>query len=152
MSTRILIMYHSQSGHNLQLAKACERGAMREEGVEIKFQKAFDTNLEDIIWADGLIIVTAEYLGYMSGAVKDFFDRTYYPARDAEVNIPYILLICSETDGSGAQRNIERIAPSYILRRALETMLIKEHVLKEKLPQAEEQAHTFAAGLAMGIF
>lgn len=152
MSKNLLIIYHSQQGHNLKLAQACKKGAEKEEGIQIKFQKALDTDLEDILWADGLVIVTAEYLGYMSGAVKDLFDRTYYPARENEVNIPYILLICSETDGTGAQRNIERIAPSYTLRKALDTILIKEHRLEEDLPQAEEQGQTFAAGLSMGIF
>ena len=152
MSKKLLLIYHSQKGHNLKLAEACLTGIQKEEGLEIRFQKASDTVLEDVLWADGIILVTAEYFGYMSGAMKDFFDRTYYPARDRNINIPYALLVCSETDGTGCVRSIESLAPSYTLRRALEPLLIKEHVLEAGLSLAEEQGQTFAAGLVMGIF
>ncbi len=152
MSVKLLLLYHSQKGHSLKLAEACKKGAELEEGVEVRFKKAFDTVLEDVLWADGLVIVTPEYFGNMSGAVKDFFDRTYYPARGKDVNKPYIILISCETDGTGAERNIEGLAGSYTLKKALDTLIIKEDKLDESIPMVIEQGQTFAAGLEMGIF
>lgn len=152
MKKHLLIIFHSQKGHNEQLAKACLGGAELEPDVEIRFQKALDTKLEDVLWSDGIIIVTPEYFGNMSGAVKDFFDRTYYPAREQEINLPYALAICCENDGTGAERNIQTIATGYVLRKTLDTLIVKEKELDSELYKAEELGQTFAAGLALGIF
>ncbi len=152
MKKHLLIIYHSQKGHNEQLAKACLKGAEQEPEVDIRFLRAFDTNLVDVLWSDGIIIVTPEYFGNMSGAVKDFFDRTYYPAHEQEIHLPYALMICCENDGTGAERNIQTIATGYILRKTLDTLIIKEKDLESSLDKAEELGQTFAAGLCMGIF
>ncbi|TVR76654.1 MAG: flavodoxin [Chitinophagaceae bacterium] len=152
MKKRLLILYHSQQGHTEKLAKACREGALMEKGVDVQLKRAFEVELKDIEEADGLIIATPEYFGYMSGAVKDFFDRTYYPSREKELQLPYCLLICCENDGSGAKRHIETIASGYILRKALETLIIREHELKDRINEAKELGQTFAAGLVLGIF
>lgn len=152
MGKNLLIIYHSQKGHTEQLAIACLRGAEKENDISIRFRKAFDTHQEDIQWADGLIIATPEYFGNMSGAVKDFFDRTYYPARDLEINIPYALIICCDNDGTGAERNIQTIATGYILRKSLDTLIIKEKNIPEETGKAAELGETFAAGISLGIF
>jgi multimeric flavodoxin WrbA len=148
----LLILFHSQGGNTEKLAEACLLGAQKEEEVEIRYKKALDTSLDDVIWADGIIIGTPEYFGNMSGALKDFFDRTYYPARDLAINLPYALFICCENDGSGAERNVDTIASGYILKKALNTLIIKEKDLENRLSELDEMGNTFAAGLAMGIF
>lgn len=152
MAKNFLIIYHSQKGHNQRLAEACMQGISKEPATEIRFKKAFDTDLEDVLWANAVALVTPEYFGNMSGAMKDFFDRTYYPARAKMVNIPYILLICCENDGSGTERNIQSLAGSYILRPALDTLIVKEENLEAELVKAEELGQTFAAGVCMEIF
>lgn len=152
MKKHLLILFHSQGGNTEKLAQACFLGAQKEDEIEIRFKKAFDTTLEDVIWADGIIIGTPEYFGNMCGALKDFFDRTYYPARELGVNLPYALFICCENDGSGAERNVDTIASGYVLRKALNTLIIKEKDLESRLSELEEMGHTFAAGLALSIF
>lgn len=152
MSAKILIIYHSQSGNNELLAQECLMGVKAEEGCEYNIKKAFDTHLEDVIWADGIILCTPEYFGNMSGAIKDFFDRTYYPAREIELVKPFALMICCENDGTGAERNIMTLANGYVLKKVLDTLIIKEKDLHESLEIVREQAQTFAAGLSMGIF
>lgn len=148
----LLITYHSQGGNTYKLAMACMTGVKKEADIEMRFRKAVDSDLEDVKWADGIVICTPEYFGNMCGAIKDFFDRTYYPARELAINKPYVLFICCENDGSGAQRNVETIATGYILRKALDTIIVKEKDLENQISFVEEQAQTFAAGLAMDIF
>ena len=152
MTKKILIIYHSQKGHTEQLAKACQQGANLESEVEVRLQKAFDTKLEDMIWADGVIIATPEYFGDMSGAIKDFFDRTYYPARHQEINLPYALIVSCENDGTNAERKIQNIAGSYTLKKSLDTLNAKALDFQNNLILAAELGQTFAAGLSMGIF
>ncbi|HOU46274.1 MAG TPA: flavodoxin family protein, partial [Chitinophagales bacterium] len=102
----LLFIYHSQSGHTEALIEKCKAGAAKEE-VEIRVVKALHAILEDMIWADGILLGTPENFGSMSGGLKNFFDRTYYPAREIGINKPYALLISCETDGSGTEQQIQ---------------------------------------------
>jgi len=74
---RILIVYHSQTGNTEKMAEAVAQGARTVEGVEVFLKKAVDATLEDLLAADGLALGTPENFGYMSGMLKDFFERTY---------------------------------------------------------------------------
>ncbi len=149
---QILLIYHSQGGNTERLAKACLKGVKKESQVAVYFQRAFDTTLEDILKCDGLIILTPEYFGTMSGAMKDFFDRTYYPAREKEVNLPFALVVCCENDGEGAIRDVQKIASGYRLRKSLEPIIIKEKEIAAREHEVTELGQTFAAGLVMDIF
>ena len=79
---RILIVYHSQTGNTEEMAMAVAAGARGIEKAEVILKKAGDASLEDLLQADGLAIGTPENFGYMSGMIKDFFDRTYVAAQD----------------------------------------------------------------------
>ncbi|HMU98260.1 MAG TPA: flavodoxin family protein [Chitinophagales bacterium] len=147
----LLFIYHSQSGHTAQLIEKCKQGASKEE-VEIRHLKAFDTTLEDVLWADGIVIGTPEYFGTMSGALKDFFDRTYDDAKKAEINKPYALIISAGNDGTGAERQVQSLTTSYTMKRVLDTIIVNETEFDSKLIDVEELGQTFAAGLALGIF
>ena len=85
----LLIVYHSQSGGTMRMAEAVHEGCQREEDVETRFITAFDADLSDLRWADGILFGTPENFGYMSGAWKDFFDRTFYPAAPFQLNLHY---------------------------------------------------------------
>jgi len=152
MKKKLLIIYHTQSGNTEKLAEACFTGALKDFEVEVRIKKALGTTLQDVLMADALIIATPEYFGTMSGAMKDFFDRTYYPAREQNLNKPYALIISCENDGTGAERQIETIATGYVLRKTLDTLIVKESELEQRVSEAEELGQTFASGLALGIF
>jgi len=149
---RLLIIYHSQGGNTEKLAEACFEGILRQNEVEVFFKHALGTTLRDVLNCDALLIVTPEYFGTMSGVVKDFFDRTYYPAREKNVNLPYALFVCCENEGQGTQRDIEKIASGYVLRKALDPLIIRDNEIETRRHEAVEFGQTFAAGLAMGIF
>jgi len=149
---RLTIIYHSQSGNTRQLAAAVAAGAREEEGLIVSLKTAFNAELEDLLSADGLLFGTPENFGYMSGALKDFFDRTYYPAEPHQINLPYSVFISAGNDGSGAVREIDRIALGYPLRRVAEPVIAKGKVSQQHLQQCRELGLSMAAGLAMGIF
>ncbi len=149
---RLLIVYHTQSGNTGQLAAAVLRGAQTESGVETVLQRAFDTRIDDLLACNGLLLGTPENFGFMSGALKDFFDRTYYPAEGKTVGLPYASFISAGNDGAGAVRQIERIATGYGWKRIAEPLIVRTRITAEDLVRCEELGAAMAAGLALGIY
>ncbi|HRR42891.1 MAG TPA: flavodoxin, partial [Syntrophales bacterium] len=90
--------------------------------------------------------------GYMSGMVKDFFDRTFYEAQDKVFRKPYVVFISAGNDGSGALRAVERIALGYKLRKVYEPLIAKGKVTAGTLEKCRELGATLAAGCGLGIY
>lgn len=149
---KLAIIYHSQSGHTEALAQAVLRGALSEENVHSYLIKALDATLHDLKESDGIIFGTPENFGYMSGALKDFFDRTYDEALPLALNLPYALFISAGNDGSNALREVDRILRGYPMRKIAEPVLSVKQISDEDIKRCEELGATMAAGLAMGIF
>lgn len=150
---RLLIVHHTQSGNTESLARAVERGARQESGVEVDFRRAFDTGLAELQACDALLLGTPEYNGYMSGAVKDLLDRTYYPAQEGlRDNLPYALFVSAGNDGTNAVRFVDRILRGYPMRKVADPIIVVGEVTDEALARCEELGQTVAAGLALGIF
>ena len=148
----LMIIYHSQSNKTAAMTEAVTAGARCEQDIELQVKTAFDADLDDLLWADGLIFGTPENFGYMSGALKDFFDRTFYPAEAHKLNLPYALYVAAGNDGSGAVREVDRIALGYPLRKIAEPMIAVGELNDRHLKECHELGHSFAAGLNMGIF
>lgn len=148
----VLIVYHSQSGNTKQLANAVYRGCKREADIRVQLTTALNAKLENLLWADGILLGTPENFGTMSGALKDFFDRTFYPAEPFRINLPYAIFISAGNDGSGAVREIDRIVRGYPLRKVAEPLIAKGEMNSDHLQQAEEFGLAMAAGLNLGIF
>ena len=108
--------------------------------------------MDDLLWAHALLIGTPEHFGYMSGAVKDFMDRTFYPAEDKVNGLPYAIFVSAGNDGSGAVTSIERIAIGYQWKKVAEPVIAKGAVDDRARQQCMELGQTMAAGLALGIF
>jgi multimeric flavodoxin WrbA len=103
MQKRLLIIYHSKGGKNASMADAVLRGANHQDiDVEVRFLNAYDADDGDLLWADGIIFGSPENFGYMSGALKDFFDRTFYEVEGQVDAKPYAIFIGTGTDGQGA--------------------------------------------------
>lgn len=150
---RILLVWHSQGGRTGRLAEAVAAGlAQAADEITVCNRQALQASTTELLEADGILIGTAEQFGYMSGAIKDFFDRTYYPAEGKMQGRPYGLFVCADNDGQGAIVNVERIATGYGWKRALPPMLVKGEPTPEQLNAAEEWGATFAAGLSIGLF
>ncbi len=150
--TKILIVYHSQTGHTKQMADAVYEGAKSIDGVEVILKKAAEATCEDLIGCDGLAVGTPENFGYMSGLIKDFFDRTYGEAQDKVFRKPFVVFISAGNDGSGALRAIERIALGYKFKTVFTPVIAKGKITEEILEQCRELGATLAGGCAMGIY
>lgn len=149
---KILIVYHSQTGHTKQMANAVADGAKAIENTEVILKKANEATLDDLLACSGLAIGTPENFGYMSGMIKDFFDRTYVGAQDRVFRKPYVVFISAGNDGSGALRAIERIALGYKLKNVFTPVIAKGEITEEILEQCRELGGTLAGGCAMGIY
>jgi len=148
----LLIVYASQSGGAARLAEAVERGARKEESAVVRRLHGTAAGVEDLLWCDALVIVTPENFGYMAGAVKDFFDRTFYPVQGKVDNLPYALVVRAGNDGTFARAAVERIARGYPLKCVAEPILSVGDDLDGPLARCEELGETLLAGLSLGIF
>ncbi|MBQ73816.1 MAG: flavodoxin [Gammaproteobacteria bacterium] len=150
----LLIVYHSQSGKNLEMANAVHTGATHPDisGVEVRFLRAFDAGAEDLLWADGIIFGTPENFGYMSGAMKDFFDRTFYSVEGAVEAKPYCVFIGAGNDGQGALSSLTRIIKGYKFKEIHEPLIIVGELTEEVNARCEELGMGMAAGLEAGIY
>ena len=108
--------------------------------------------LADLLDCYGVIFGTPENFGYMSGALKHFFDRTFYPAQDHALNLPYALFVSAGNDGTGAVRAIDRILTGYPMRKVAEPVICRGHVTPAHLEACETLGLYLAAGLELGIF
>jgi len=149
---RLLVLYHSQTGNTRALADAVVRGAANEPEVEVRLLRAFDAGIDDLLACDAVLVGTPENLGYMSGALKDFFDRTYYPAQGLVEHKPYAVFVSAGNDGTNTVVQIDRIARGYKLRKVLDAVIVRGAVTAEGLARCEELGHAVAAGLVLGIY
>ncbi len=151
---RLLIVYHSQRGTTGRMAQAAFDGAKDPEieNVETRLMRAADAQPEDLLWAHGLLIGTPENFGYMSGGMKDFFDRTFYPVEGKIQSLPYAVFISAENDGTGALTAIRRIAAGYPFNEVAEPLIAKGELTEAHLARCRELGMTLAAGLEAGIF
>ena len=148
----VLIVYHSQSGSSAALARAALRGVRAEPEVGVSLKRAWDACTDDLMRADGLLLVAAENSGTLSGAMKDFLDRTFYPAIERELVLPYVLLLSAGNDGRGAQSQAQRILSGYPFPAAMEPLIVRGEPEQAQLKLSEELGQAFATGLSMGIF
>ena len=160
----LLIVYHTRTGGALQMAHAAAAGAGRETAVAVRLAPAAAARPQDLREASGYLFVCPENLAAMSGAMKEFFDRCYYPVLEQLIGRPYATLVCAGSDGTNAVRQIERIATGWRLRavaaplivctraQSPEEILAPKHIDAGELARCEELGATLAAGLAFGIY
>ena len=150
----LLIVYHSQSGSTERMARSVIRGARSDEidGVAVRCLDALEATADDLLWADGFILGTPENFGYMSGALKYFLDRVYYPCLGKVDGVPYALFVRAGDDGRGAITSIERILTGLAVKRVQEPLLIAGDFDETRLRDCEDLGMTMAAGLEAGVF
>lgn len=160
----LLIVFHSRTGGTRQMAEAASRAAAAETAVRVRLRAAADAGPADVLAAHGYIFAAPENLAALAGVMKDFFDRTYYPALDRIQGRPYALLVCAGSDGRNAVRQMARIVTGWRLRAIAEPLIVctraqtPEAILAPKtiapddLARCAELGTALAAGLAMGIF
>lgn len=149
----LLLVFHSQSGRTAQLAEAAAQGvAVFADSVELRVRRAPEATLDDLLWAEGLLLGTPENFGYLSGLMKDFLDRTYYPAEGKTIGLPWALFVSAGNDGRGAVSALQRIALGYQWREIAEPVIVRGEPDAESLSRCSDLAQTLAAGLTLGLY
>lgn len=148
---QLLIVYASQTGHTLQLVDAlCQPLLPLCAELHIHRLPAAEAGLDDLLAADAIVLATPENFGYMAGKVKDFFDRTYYPAQGKTEGLPYLMLVSAGNDGLGALQAMRRIACGYGWKEVLPPLLAQGEVLPQHRERAMELGELLAAGMLVG--
>ncbi len=158
---KLLIVWHSMTGGSEALARAAADGAQE---ADVLLLYADHAQADDMLTADGFLFVFPENLAAISGVMKAFFDRTYYPCLGRIEGRPYAIIVCAGSDGSNAVRQAERIATGWRLKKVADSMIVCTHaqtpqailaikkIGEADLRQARDLGAALAAGLAMGVF
>lgn len=162
MTGGLLIVWHSRTGAARAMAEAACRGASAEgQCTLLAAEKAV---ADDMLAASAYIFCCPENLGSMTGEMKAFFDRTYYPLLGRIEGRPYATMIAAGSDGSGAERQVDRIVTGWRLRRVAEPLVVCTHaqtpeeILAPKrlasavLQDCHNLGQAMAAGLTLGVF
>lgn len=160
--TQLVIVYHSRTGGSRQMAEAACQAARAE--TETRLLTADEATPDDLLNASGYLFCAPENLAALSGAMKEFFDRCYYPLLGRIEGRAYAQMICAGSDGTNAARQLARIATGWRLRAVQEPLIIGTHaqtpeaILAPKtlsdadLAPCRDLGQALAAGLAMGAF
>ena len=149
----LLIVAHDPSPNTRILAEATLRGACHPdiEGVEAKHIAPLEAGPDDVLWADAIILGTTENFGYMSGALKDFFDRIYYPCLEHTEAMPFATWIRAGLDGTGTKVAIGKITSGLKWKAVQEPLILHGEYRTEFEDQCEELGMLMAASLESGI-
>ena len=160
----LLIVWHSRTGAARQMAEAAEAAARAAGETAVRRLRASDTQAADLLGADGYLFACPENLAFMSGEMKEFFDRTYYPCLERLNGRPYAQMIAAGSDGTGAARQLARIATGWRLKAVAEPLIVgthaqtpeailaEKHLTAEQLAPCAELGAALASGLALGVF
>ncbi len=156
MGRHLGVIHHSRSGTTQALCDAAVAAAGEVTGttepVELRVLGAFAAGPDDVLWADALLLATPAHFGYMSGALKDFFERVYRPCLERTAGLPYALIVKGDTDVDGAVASVRKIAGGMRWALALPPVTVVGAITAADLDLAAELGATLAAGLGEGIF
>lgn len=151
---KLLIVVHTPSANTRLLAEAAQRGATHSDfdSIEVELTQPLKTTADDVLNCDAILLGTTENFAYMSGAMKDFFDRIYYPCLEHTEALPFSIFIRAGIDGSGTKQAMEKIITGLRWKPVHETLILQGEFRASFLQEVEELGMTMAAGLDTGIF
>ncbi len=159
---QLLIVYHSRTGGSRKMAEVAAQAAGQE--LDVNLLPAAKATPDDLLAADGYIFCAPENLAAISGEMKEFFDRCYYPLLGQIEGRGFALMVCAGSDGENAVRQMARIAKGWRLKQVQDPIIICTHaqtpeqilaekiIPNEELAQCRELGMSLGAGLAMGVF
>jgi NAD(P)H-dependent FMN reductase len=147
---RLLVVHHTPSPGMQELLEAALAGARDEavQGVEVLVRPALTAAVVDALDADGYLLATPANIGYMSGALKHFFDTIYYPCLEATVRRPFAAYVHGNLDSTGAVRGIEAITTGLSWRAVAPVLTLRGSPTKDDRDAVYELAATLAVTIA----
>jgi len=151
---RLLIVAHAPSDNTKCLLDAVIAGARAPDidGVDTIALSPFDAGPGDVLAAHAIILGTTENLGYMSGALKDFFDRAYYPCLERTQALPYALYIRAGHDGTGTVRGVQTITTGLRWKAVQDPLMCRGEWTPNFTNHGRDLGMLMAAGLDAGVF
>ncbi len=145
---RLLIVHHTTSPALHTLFDAVRAGATNPDlaGVDVVTRPALTAGAADVLAADGYVLGTPANLGYMSGALKHFFDQVYYPCLESTIGRPFGLYVHGNNDTTGALRAIE------VITTGLRWRMVQQPVSVIGTPRQADVDACWELGAALGAF
>ena len=144
---RLLVVHHTPSPGLQALLEAVREGAALVEEVELVTRPALSAGPADLLGANGVLLGTPANIGYMSGALKHFFDTVYYPCLDATVGLPYGVYVHGNDDTAGALASIQRITGALRWKQVAAPLCLVGTPAAADLEACRELAATVAVSL-----
>jgi flavorubredoxin len=142
--SKVLILYHSQSGNTEAMAKAVQEGAAS-AGAEAILKKAADADADDLMNCDAVVMGTANYFSYEAGMMKDFFDRTFFTLKGKVDNKPYAVFGSYGGGGEVAIESLAKLCDNLGLKKSA------DNVGAQREPSAEALDRCKALGSKMAL-
>lgn len=138
---KVLIVYHSLSGNTKAAAELVAEGVASVEGAEANALEAPIAKVGDLLECDTLAIGTPDYFSYMAGAVKDFFDRTFYPTQGKVTDKPVGIFV-THGGGGKAVESVKEICRTFKFRLASRPVLVKDQPDEKSAEELRELGRT----------
>ena len=143
----LLVVHHTPSPALQAVLEAVREGAALVEEVQLVVRPALSAGAADVLAADGVLLGTPANIGYMSGALKHFFDTVYYPCLDATVGLPFAVYVHGNDDTAGALTSIQRITGALRWKQVAAPLSLTGPPGPADLEACRELAATVAVGL-----
>lgn len=152
-SKTLLLVAHCPSANTCALRDSILDGIEHSDlkQTQVRYLSPFDTEPHDVLAADAILLFTTENLAYMSGAMKDFFDRCYYPVLEHKQGLPCAAIIRAGHDGTGTLRALQSIITGLKWRWVQEPLTLKGEFKNAFLSEATELGIAMAHALEEGI-
>ncbi len=159
---RLLILYHSRTGGSAQMARAAATAARTE--CEVRLRAVTAAGADDMLSAQAYIFAGPENLAALSGEVKAFLDRSYYPLLGRIEGRPYAHMVCAGSDGENAARQLARIVTGWRLKQVQPPLIVRTHsqteaeilapkqICEADLQRCRTLGQALAAGVSLGVF
>ncbi|MBX2880461.1 MAG: flavodoxin family protein [Granulosicoccus sp.] len=150
----LLIVANQPSANTKRLAEVTATGARHPDidSVHVIVREPLQAHADDVLNCHGIIIGTTENFGYMSGLIKDFFERIYYPCLEKTEALPYALYVRAGNDGQGTRNAVQRIVTGLCWSEAQPCLILKGDYQTSFETQCEELGATMAMGMEAGIY
>ncbi len=150
----LLFVSHTPSANTKALRDACLQGIQHPDikNLSLSYMDFISCSVDDVLWADGILLGTTENFGGMAGLSKDFFERIYYPCLEKKQATPVAVYIRAGLDGQGSKQGIERILTGLKWKLVQEIIILQGKYRSSFQDEIEELGMNFAAGLEAGIF
>jgi len=144
---RLLVVHHTPSPALQTVLEAVKEGVAMVEEAELVLRPALSAGVADLLDCDGVLLGTPANIGYMSGALKHFFDTVYYPCLDATVGLPYGVYVHGNDDTAGALKAIDTITGALRWKQVAAPLSLIGAPSRDDLEAVRELAATVAVSL-----